>query len=56
MTETQILSDERIDDISDRALVEDLGDGDATTDSLIPSDLWGTAFILAGAGGVLAGA
>ncbi|MBI2855511.1 MAG: nicotinate-nucleotide diphosphorylase (carboxylating), partial [Chloroflexi bacterium] len=39
----------------ERALAEDLGPGDVTTDSLIPPDLWGKASILAKAQGVIAG-
>ena len=39
----------------ERALVEDLGHGDITTDSLIPSDIRGLATVLAKATGVIAG-
>ena len=39
----------------ERALVEDLGPGDITTDSLIPSDIRGLATIVAKVPGVIAG-
>ncbi|MCH9009791.1 MAG: nicotinate-nucleotide diphosphorylase (carboxylating), partial [Chloroflexi bacterium] len=39
----------------ERAISEDLGIGDPTTDLLIPSDLQGTARVLSKADGVLAG-
>ena len=38
-----------------RALLEDLGNGDVTTDALVPRDLQGKAIIVAKADGVLAG-
>lgn len=41
--------------IIDRALEEDLGLGDPTTDALVPIDLQGTGAILAKAAGVIAG-
>ena len=44
-----------IDEIVGRALAEDLGAGDPTTDSLIPQGLQGRAVVVAGAEGVLAG-
>ena len=44
-----------IESIIDRALAEDLGTGDATTDALISSELKGQSEILAKAVGVLAG-
>ena len=44
-----------IDDVIDRALREDLGLGDATTDALIPSELLGAANLVARSPGVLAG-
>ena len=42
-------------DMIDRALAEDLGSGDATTDALIAPDLEGRAAVMAKAPGVLAG-
>ena len=39
----------------DRALAEDLGAGDVTTESLVPSDLQGRAVVMAKEEGVLAG-
>ncbi len=44
-----------IDEIVGRALAEDLGTGDSTTDALIPQSLQGKAVVVAGAEGVLAG-
>ena len=44
-----------IEEIVDRALVEDLHGGDPTTDSLVPAGLHGKAVIVAKAEGVLAG-
>lgn len=44
-----------IDEIVGRALAEDLGAGDSTTDALIPQSLQGKAVVVAGAEGVLAG-
>ena len=44
-----------IDQVVERALEEDLGAGDPTTDGLIPPDLKGRALIVAKAHGVLAG-
>ena len=44
-----------IESIIDRALAEDLGTGDATTDALISSELEGRGELLAKAAGVLAG-
>lgn len=45
----------RIEEIVDRALAEDLGWGDVTTEALVPAELTGKAFIVAKARGVLAG-
>jgi nicotinate-nucleotide pyrophosphorylase (carboxylating) len=45
----------QIEDIIDRALAEDLGKGDVTTDALIPGDRRGTGFIVAKKEGILAG-
>ena len=45
----------RIDDIVDNALAEDLGWGDVTTQSTVPSELRGKASMVAKASGVLAG-
>ena len=44
-----------IDEIVSRALAEDLGAGDPTTDALVPKGLQGRAVVVAGAAGVLAG-
>jgi nicotinate-nucleotide pyrophosphorylase (carboxylating) len=44
-----------IDEIVRRALIEDLGNGDVTTDALVPEDLQGRAVIVAKADGTLAG-
>jgi hypothetical protein len=49
------LSDPQVDDIVDRALAEDLGWGDITTEALIPSDQRGSASLVAKEKGVLAG-
>jgi nicotinate-nucleotide pyrophosphorylase (carboxylating) len=45
----------RIEEIIDRALAEDLGKGDVTTEALIPGDQQGTGFIMAKEEGILAG-
>ena len=45
----------QVEEIIDRALAEDLGKGDVTTEALIPGDWQGTGFILAKKEGVLAG-
>jgi nicotinate-nucleotide pyrophosphorylase (carboxylating) len=45
----------RTDELIDRALAEDLGAGDITTDSIVPPDLVSTAFLFSKANGVLAG-
>jgi nicotinate-nucleotide pyrophosphorylase (carboxylating) len=45
----------QIEEIIDRALAEDLGKGDVTTEALIPSDQQGTGFIVAKEEGILAG-
>jgi nicotinate-nucleotide pyrophosphorylase (carboxylating) len=48
-------SKSQIEEIVDRALAEDLGKGDVTTQALISSDQRGTGFILAKKEGILAG-
>ena len=45
----------QIEEIIDRALAEDLGKGDVTTDALIAGDQKGTGFIVAKQEGILAG-
>jgi nicotinate-nucleotide pyrophosphorylase (carboxylating) len=45
----------QIEEIIDRALAEDLGKGDVTTDALIPGDQRGMGFIVAKKAGILAG-
>lgn len=50
------LSDKQVDDIIGLALAEDLGEGDATSEALIPPDLQGKASIIIVENGVLAGA
>jgi nicotinate-nucleotide pyrophosphorylase (carboxylating) len=45
----------QIEEIIGRALAEDLGKGDVTTDALIPGDRRGTGFIVAKKAGILAG-
>jgi nicotinate-nucleotide pyrophosphorylase (carboxylating) len=45
----------QIEEIIDRALAEDLGKGDVTTDALIPSEQQGTGIIVAKKEGILAG-
>jgi len=55
MTDNPQSDNEQIDNIVDLALAEDLGHGDVTSEALIPPELRGKAFILARAGGVLAG-
>ena len=49
------ISQAETDDIVRTALLEDLGAGDITTETLVPPDLQGTARIIAKAEGVLAG-
>ena len=49
------ISQAEIDDIVRTALLEDLGAGDITTETLVPPDLQGTARIIAKAEGILAG-
>jgi nicotinate-nucleotide pyrophosphorylase (carboxylating) len=46
----------QIEEVIDRALAEDLGKGDVTTEALIPGDRRGTGFIVAKKEGILAGA
>ena len=48
-------SKSQIEEIVDRALAEDLGKGDVTTEALIPGDRRGTGFIVAKKEGILAG-
>ncbi|HEU65051.1 MAG TPA: carboxylating nicotinate-nucleotide diphosphorylase [Chloroflexi bacterium] len=48
-------SEPRIEEIIDRALAEDLGKGDVTTEALIPGDQQGTGYIVAKQEGILAG-
>ncbi len=55
MTNIPYLSEEELDQIIDRALAEDIGPGDVTSEMLIPADLYGQAFLLIKAPGVLAG-
>jgi nicotinate-nucleotide pyrophosphorylase (carboxylating) len=45
----------QIEEIIDRALAEDLGKGDVTTEAIIPSDQQGTGFIVTKKEGILAG-
>jgi nicotinate-nucleotide pyrophosphorylase (carboxylating) len=45
----------QIEEIIDRALAEDLGKGDVTTEALIPGDKQGAGFIVAKKEGILAG-
>lgn len=45
----------RIEEIVDRALAEDLGWGDVTTEAIVPAELTGKAFMVAKARGMLAG-
>jgi nicotinate-nucleotide pyrophosphorylase (carboxylating) len=45
----------QIEEVIDRALAEDLGKGDGTTEALIPGDRRGTGFIVAKKAGILAG-
>jgi nicotinate-nucleotide pyrophosphorylase (carboxylating) len=45
----------QIEEIIDRALAEDVGKGDVTTEALIPGDRQGTGFIVAKKEGILAG-
>jgi nicotinate-nucleotide pyrophosphorylase (carboxylating) len=49
------ISDQYLDEFIGRALAEDIGTGDITSDILIPSDLQGRAFLLVKARGILAG-
>ena len=49
------ISQAEIDDIVRTALLEDLGAGDITTETLVPAGLHGRARIIAKAEGVLAG-
>ena len=50
-----LLTSAQLDDFIDRALAEDIGTGDITSEILIPSDLQGRAFLLIKARGILAG-
>jgi nicotinate-nucleotide pyrophosphorylase (carboxylating) len=49
-------AEKQIEEVVERALAEDLGWGDVTTQAVIPPELWGKASIVAEASGVLAGA
>jgi len=49
------LCDEEVRALIERALEEDIGTGDVTTDWIIPADQWSSAVILAKAPGVVAG-
>lgn len=49
------LNKHQLKEIIDRALAEDLGKGDVTTEALIPGDQQGTGFIMAKKEGILAG-
>ena len=49
------ISQAEIDEVVRRALLEDLGAGDITTETLVPPDLHGTARIIGKAEGILAG-
>ncbi|GAI35912.1 unnamed protein product, partial [marine sediment metagenome] len=49
------LSEVQIGEIIDRALAEDLGWGDVTTEALIPGDQRGSGWIVVKGKGVLAG-
>jgi len=48
-------SKSQIEEIIDRALAEDIGKGDVTTEALIPGDQQGTGFIVAKKEGIMAG-
>ena len=50
-----MLTDKHIDIIIDAALEEDTGQGDITSQALLPTDLVGKAFITAKEEGILAG-
>ncbi len=51
----QLLSEEQIDGIVNIALAEDAGQGDVTSEALIPPELQGKASILVKANGIIAG-
>lgn len=53
--EESVFLDAEVEDIIDRALAEDVGAGDATTDPLIPANLIASGTLVAKAEGVLAG-
>ncbi len=55
MTNIPYLSEDQLDGIIDRALAEDIGRGDVTSEILIPPDFYGQAFLLIKARGILAG-
>lgn len=44
-----------VDEIVQRAILEDVGMGDITTDNLIPSDQWSKGYVLAKEEGIIAG-
>ena len=52
---TEHLPVEYLDKIIEIALAEDIGQGDVTSDSIIPCDLQGQAYLLVKATGVVAG-
>lgn len=52
---TEKLTSEHLDRLIKMALAEDIGNGDITSETLIPCDLQGRAFMLAKAKGVIAG-
>ena len=49
------ISENQIEEIIDRALAEDLGKADVTTEALIPGDQQGSGFIVINKAGILAG-
>ncbi|HEY49295.1 MAG TPA: carboxylating nicotinate-nucleotide diphosphorylase [Dehalococcoidia bacterium] len=51
----EILQETQVEEIIDRALAEDLGQGDVTTEALIPADQEGIAHLVAKGAGILAG-
>ncbi len=55
MTDKSLTPEEQIDRIIELALIEDTGQGDVTSEALIPATLLGTATIQAKAEGILAG-
>jgi len=51
----EILQETQVEEIIDSALAEDLGQGDVTTEALIPADQEGIAHLVAKGAGILAG-